>query len=178
MNSLIIDFPWTETEFSTNGMYVSADQVKELFTILVKAFLYKLKHETYKKNGNFIDAKPFDLTNVRVFNQFLNAVMDNILDSGTREYALETLRTIRDNDFKKKSVRMSYNTLYKLLEVGTPKFEQIKDILAESHQFIDFCRLFKICNKTTLLDNSPEILETSSSINALIEMNALEQNLF
>ena len=173
-NSVFIDCPWSS---GANGIYVTSDQTKEVFNLLVKIFLSKYKCEKLLEQGEVIKAKQYDLNDIKVFNKFVDLAFDNILDPDAREYVLETLRVVRDNNFKKKSVKVSYYTIYKAIDPDTKKLATLRTILADNMQIIDLCYLLNKCNKTTLTNDSPEIKEINTMYNVMKDMANIENNL-
>ena len=173
-NTIFIDCPWSN---GANGIYVTSDQTKEVFNLIVKVFLTKYKCEKLLEQGEIIKAKPYDLNDIKVFNKFVDLTFDNILDPNARDYVLETIRVIRDNNFKRKSVKISYYTLYKTLDPDTNRLATIRTMLSENMQIIDFCRLLEKCNKSTLTNDSPEIKEINTMYNIMKDMGNIENNL-
>lgn len=167
--SVFIDLPWTE--YPANGIYKSADQVKETFNIIVKAFLYKFKYETA---SNKSAVEKFNLNNDRVYAEFVNLTLDNLLDPVTRDYVLATIRNIRKNNFSKKSVKISYQTLYTLLEPKSKQLNDLREFLAESQKIVDFYSLFNTCNTKALTPASEEIKEIVVTRNIVSEMSKFE----
>lgn len=173
--SIFIPIPWSE--FDANEMFESGDQVKEVYNIIMKAFYYKFKFEKSKENGNTFNVKQFDLSDVKIFNIFVNDTVDNILDPVARDYVLETVRQIRDNNFKKKSVYTTYKTLNEIFTPQEIKSENLSFMLANKLQIIDFCRIFKKCNKEPFTKESNEIKEILTTYNNVIREHAKQSKL-
>lgn len=172
--SVIILCPWSYG----NGIYVTADQTKEVFNIIVKAFLTKYKYINLTEQGKTTEAQKYDLNDIKVFNHFVNLALDNILDPDAKDYVLESLRAIRDNNAKKRSVKNSYNTIYKMIDPSSNKFSNLRSMLAENMEIIDFCKLFKMCDKVTLTSETAEIKEVSNIYSVITDMGKFEFNLF
>jgi len=172
-NTIIIECPWTK--YPANGIYLSSDQVKVVYDLIVTAFLYKCKYE--QSQNKSADVK-FNLNEIRVYNKFVNESFDKILDPVARDYVLKTIAVIKENNYNKKNIKISYSTLYRLLNPESSSGKNIRKVLAESHQMIDFYRLFNICSKTALSTISPEISEIEVTWRTIIDMNKIENNLF
>lgn len=173
--SIFIEVPWSGKV--AYDMYVSGDQVKEIYDIIIKAFLYKYEFEKAGLNGSYLNVKQFDLSDVKIFNGFVNDAVDNILDPVAREYVLETIRQIRDNNFNKKTVQATYETLYKVFEPDSLRIKNIRTMLADAVQIIDFGTIFKKCNRNAFTKDSPEIKEILNTYNVMIEMHMKETKL-
>ena len=176
MSSIFIDFPWSRDP--SNEIYASSDQVKVVYDIILKAFYYKYKFEKSFENGVYIEAKKYNLDDVKVFNTFVNEIIDKVLDPVAREYTLDTVRCIKSNNFKKKSVQVSYFTLYKIFEPDSIKVRNLRYMVSDAMQLIDFRSLFKTANKSALTDNSEEIKEINNTYKIVINMHKIERNLF
>ena len=146
MNSIFIPFPWSENV--TNEIYISEDQISAVYDIIIKAFNYKYLYET---NKNIPEAENYNLNNIRVYNSFINQNIETVYDPVARDYVLNTLKVIAKNDFKKKSVRESYEELYTLFSLQKAKQNSIKYFLCRNNnQFIDFASLFQCANIRSL----------------------------
>lgn len=159
-NTIFIKFPWTK--HPANEIYVSAEQIKTAYDIIIKAFLYKYKYEQGKKLG-FRGIECYDLDNIKVYNSFVNEISTQIYDSTARDYILTTLKNIRENNYNRQCVKQSYEVLFSIFGPEEPTFKDIRNALAKNpDSFIDFCKLFEKCNRTALTVNSKETLEIMS----------------
>ena len=172
MNSIFIDMPWTD--YPANGILVTSDQVKELFNIITKAFFYKYNYETLIEQGNEEEAQKYNIGSDRIFNSFIDLIVDRLLDPCARDYALGTIRNIRRNNFQKKQVRTSYETIYNMLEPGTKNFDDLRNILADSKKIIDFYYFFDKCNTTAITNKDSDIKEIITTRNIISKMSISE----
>ena len=173
---IFIDIPCSNS--FVQEMAESGEQCKEMYDIIVKAFMFKRKFELSKESGSYLKVKQFDLNDVKVFNGFIDECVDKILDNAARKYVLETIRQIRDNNFRKKSVKTTYETMYELLNPNSYRLKNMKGVLGNSLKLIDFCYIFKKCNKTPLTKDSPEIKSIYMTYDAIMEMTMNEMSIF
>lgn len=172
MNTIFIDMPWTD--YPANGILVTSDQIKEVFNIIVKAFLCKYNYEKQREQGNILEVQKYDLNNEKVFNGFINLIIDNVLDPVARDYALATVRNIRNNNLEKRQVKQSYETIYTMLEPNSKNLENLRTILADTKKMVDFYYLFDKCNTTALTEKSSEIREIITTRNIISKMSDFE----
>lgn len=171
-SEIFIDIPWSNSYPYENAE--SGEQCKVMYDLIVKAFMFKRTFELAKENGSYLKVKQFDLNDVKVFNNFVNDSVDNILDPVARKYVLEAIRQIRDNSFRKKSVKTTYETLYKMLDPKQLMLKNMRGVLADSLKMIDFCYIFKKCNKVAFTKESPEIRAIQQTYNTVMEMTMKE----
>ena len=103
------------------------------------------------------------LNSIDKVKSFVNEISTKIYDSTARDYILTTLKNIRENNYNRQSVKQSYEVLFSIFGPEEPTFKGIRNALANNpDSFIDFCKLFEKCNRTTLTVNSKETLEIMS----------------
>lgn len=153
--SILINTPWSE--HPSNAIHVTVDQVYEMYELIIKAFMFKYKHEKLKDRKLYDEASKYDLNNLKIFNLFVNENLEKVSDPIARDYVLETISNIRDNNFSKDCVKKSYQTLFMVFDPNNIRRDNIKVYMARYGQFIDFNRLFKTCNKVALTESSNEI---------------------
>lgn len=162
-----IKFPWTQ--YPANQVYVTKDQIKAVYDIIIKAFSYKFTYENGKKQG-LSNIEQYNLNKIKVYNSFVNENLAKVFDPVARDYVLTTLKNIKNNDFGKKCVVESYNNLSLFFAPSSKKCKIVRGFLADDkNHFIDFCKLFEKCNKTTLTIERGELKEICDFYNLKIE---------
>ena len=147
-NSVFIKFPWTKNP--ANEVYVTHDQIKAVYDIIIKAFTYKHRFEQGSEYG-IADLEKYDLDNIKVYNSFVNENLSRVFYPKARAYVLETIKNIRSNSFKKKSVKESYSAIFSIFGPTEPMRKTLRTLLSnDPNHFIDFCTIFGACNKKSL----------------------------
>ena len=174
-DSTFIKFPWTK--YPTNGVYITPDQIKAVYDLITKALTYKYRYEQGLEYG-MDNIEKYNLDNIKVYNSFINENITNVFDPVARDYVLTTLKVIRENSFKNKSVKDSYYAFFKLFDPYSQNGKMLKTILSENpNSFINFCFLFNKCNKTTLTLNSGELKEIVDFYNQKLNERAKKSNM-
>lgn len=164
--SIFINIPWSKCP--SNAISITIDQVYEMYELIIKAFMFKYKHENLKERNLLDEAQTYNLNNLKVFNLFVNENLEKVSDPVARDYVLETISTIRNNNFSKDCVKNSYQTIYRVFDPNNIRRDNIKTYMARYGQFIDFNKLFQICEKHSLSDSSNEILEIYEFYNSSV----------
>lgn len=155
INSLIISFPSLpeiKGEFET-----TKNERLALYDIIINAFMYKYTYEKAKLAHRESSVADKNLDNIKVYSIFLNEVNRRIQDKFLREYVLNTLKNIKENNFNRPSVRKTYETVRKWFVTDTKQGKIFRNNLAtgDDHGSIDFEMLFKLCNKQAITENCP-----------------------
>lgn len=155
--SLIITFPslpQIEGEFE-----ITKAERLAFYDIIATAFRYKYNYEKAKAEHKKELFENQNLDDMRVYSNILNLVNEKIRDKFAREYLLQTIRTIKNNNFKKKSVRISYETASKWFDPETGMYGKIfRNNLATTnsdYRSIDFKLFFEVANKEAITEDSP-----------------------
>ena len=100
---LIIKFPsvpQVDAQLKT-----SKNERLALYDIITKAIEYKYTYETEKLDNKEIPEK--NLNNIKVYAMFLSKINQEIRDPFMREYVLDTIKIIKNNNFSKRTVASS-----------------------------------------------------------------------
>lgn len=156
MSNTIIDLPWSN--IAVNDIHVSKGQTEIVYNLILKAFYYKYKYEMSVANGVVFEVRNFNLNDIRVFNKFVSEALDKIIDPVAKEYTLDAIRTIKDNNFRKKCVKVSYHTLYNFFDPNKDTAKTFGYLLSNEMKIIDFKRLFKQCNRIAIDSKNKEYI--------------------
>lgn len=156
-NTIFIKFPWSKNP--ANEVYISADQIRTVYDIIIKAFLCKYKYEQGMLMGKR-GLEKYDLDRIKVYNAFVDEVSNKVFNSVAKDYIFSTLKSIRSNNFDKKCVKESYDQLFILFNPEQMGYKVIKEGLAKNpNKFIDFYTLFERCNNYALTPNFGDLKE-------------------
>ena len=146
MNELqpFIKFPWSEEE---NGIYLTSDQIKETYGIILNALQYRNRFEKNMKEKNYAAAANIDLSLAKNFNLFRDAVTTNIFNLETRKYIMECVRSIRDLKVNKKRKQNAFEMLNNFFLANTLRRQIIAEYLKNNSKLINFKKLFDLVNK-------------------------------
>ncbi len=155
--SLIIDFP-SLPQIKGEFEITKAERLA-FYDIIVTTLRYKYNYEKAKSEHKKDLYENQNLDNMRVYSDLLNQVNEKIRDKFAREYILQTIRVIKNNDFKKKSVKTSYETASKWFDPETGIYGKIfRNNLATAssdYRSIDFKLFFEVANREAITENSP-----------------------
>ena len=156
-DTIFIKFPWTKCP--ANEIYITSEQIKSVYEIILKAFDYNYRYEQGTEYG-LENIEKYNLNNIKVYNSFVNETLAEIFDPIARDYVLTTLEYIRHNSFSNTTVKDSYMAFYSMFKPTSSKRNVLGTILSnEPEKFIDFCSIFKNCERTTLSTTSGPLKE-------------------
>lgn len=154
--SLIRDFPClpeNSGEYSTT----KAERLA-LYDIILRTFKYKYNYERAKLAKKTSAFKNQNLDDMKVYSSILNEINTKIKDKFTREYVINTVKQIKNNDFKKQSVRITYDVASKWFDPEKGIYGQtFRSNLAtgSDHGTIDFKLFFEVCENEAITETSP-----------------------
>ncbi|MBE7082400.1 MAG: hypothetical protein E7378_01790 [Clostridiales bacterium] len=135
----------------------------KMYDIIMQAFLFKYTYESMRLKGQNVKNSPYNLNDLKVYNNFLAEIDKSIHDPLMRAYILETIKVIKNNDLRKKSVQISYQTIYTWFHPNNLKGKTFRDNLEYLNGTIDFKTVFEMCNSETITENSPCFAEVKSA---------------
>ena len=162
-SNIFIRCPWSK--IPSNENFITVNQIKTIFNIIVKTFTYKYKYFINKKNDQS-DIEKYNLDNIGVFNKFVNEIASGIVDVVAKDYTMNCLREIKNCNLKKDSVYCCFEKLYYLISKNENNMSLFLQLVSlEDKKFIDFLYLFKNCNKIKFDENSNEIKDIETEFN-------------
>ena len=164
-SKIFIRCPWSKIPDNEN--FITAEQIKRVFSVIVKTYTYKLKYEKLVAQGKHSEAEAYNLNNIGVFNSFVNEVSSKIVDTKARDYVMECIRTIKNCNFKKSCTKETFDTLYALICKEELRYSMFCEFVSkENCRFIDFLYIFKNCGKVSYNFNSKEISDIENEFTA------------
>lgn len=154
MESLIINFPSfpeIKGEFET-----SKKERMALYDIVMGAFMCKYTYEQAKLAHKEQAYANKNLDNIKVYSSFLNEVNSKIKDVTLREYVLDTLKSLKENNYNRASVKKTYETVRKWFAPDTFSGKIFKNNLVSGDErgSINFLEIFRRCNKQAITEDS------------------------
>lgn len=161
-NTTFMEFPWSEHE--ENEIYVTGDQIKECYNLIMTALLYRQKYNELVDEKNFNESIKYNLSKARVFNLFEDASSSKIFDPVARDYVMDCVRKIRDVNSKKRNTNRSIDALYDFFCGDQLRKQLFAEYLAsDKKRFINFLGLFNMVEKYDLSNGCDQLTEIANS---------------